>query len=169
QDAQGTGTGVYRTDNATGPNPTWTKLAGGLPSSNITRIALGLAPSSPQTLYALMAGPPSQNPKLAYLSTRFYRSTDAGTTWRQIPLPGGNLGTQGFYNLAVTVDPTTPDIVYLSAISLWKATRNVTTGAWSLKDIGGGFHPDNHALAIDPADHRVLFAGSDGGIYRSPD
>ena len=52
----------------------------------------------------------------------------------RIPLPGmgtkfnlpwvkDSIGGQGYYNLNVAVDPTTPDIVYLSGISLWKAIR----------------------------------------------
>ncbi|HEX8685890.1 MAG TPA: hypothetical protein VF654_05290, partial [Pyrinomonadaceae bacterium] len=30
-------------------------------------------------------------------------------------------------------------------------------------------HPDNHALAFHPTNHLVLYAGSDGGIYKSSD
>jgi hypothetical protein len=69
----------------------------------------------------------------------------------------------------VLVDPTTPDIVYLSGISLWKATRNAMSGAWTITNFGTTFHPDNHALAIDPTNHLNLYAGSDGGIYQSAD
>jgi photosystem II stability/assembly factor-like uncharacterized protein len=163
------GQGVYRTTDADADNPTWTQLAGGLAIANSTRVALAISPSSPQTLYALLAGPWNQTPSLAYLINRFYRSTDGGDSWQAIALPGGNLGAQGFYNLNVAVDPMTPDIAYLSGISLWKATRNSLTDQWAFADIGGGFHPDNQALAFDPANHLVLYAGSDGGLYRSAD
>jgi photosystem II stability/assembly factor-like uncharacterized protein len=163
------GGGIYRTTDANAANPTWTKLAGGLPATGFTRIALAISPSSPTTLYALMAGLSNPTPSLSYLVNRFLRSTDAGTTWQAIPLPGGNIGGQGFYNLNVAVDPTTPDIVYLSGVSLWKATRDTTTNTWTVTDIGGAFHPDNHALAIDPTHHLRLYAGSDGGLYRSAD
>ena len=152
--------GIYKSTNAGAANPTWTKLAGGLPASGLSRIAISISPSSPSTLYALIAN-------TAYNVNQFYVSTDAGVTWSAIALPGGNIGGQGFYNLNVAVDPTTPDIVYLSGIELWKATRS--GAAWTIVKIGGGFHPDNHALAFDPADHLVMYAGSDGGIYRSAD
>jgi photosystem II stability/assembly factor-like uncharacterized protein len=154
------GTGIYKTTNAGAATPTWTKLAGGLPTSGFTRIALGISPSSPQTLYALMANS-------SYSVNQFYVTTNGGSAWSSIALPGGNIGGQGFYNLNCAVDLTTPDIVYLSSISLWKATLSGST--WTITDIGGAFHPDNHALAFDPSNHLVIYAGSDGGIYRSTD
>lgn len=161
------GGAIYRSTNAGAVTPTWTQLGGGLPTSNVTRVALGRAPSNPLVLFALTAGPWDPDPSLAYLVDGLYRSTDGGTTWTGIPLPGGNIGGQGFYNLNVAVDPTTPDIVYLSGISLWKGIRNTATGAWSFTDVGTGYHPDNHAFAFDPTDHQTIYAGSDGGIYRS--
>jgi photosystem II stability/assembly factor-like uncharacterized protein len=154
------GTGIYKSTNAGSATPTWTKLAGGLPTGSFTRIALGLSTSSPQTLYALVSNS-------SYDIDQFYVTANGGTSWSSIALPGGNIGGQGFYNLNCAVDPTTPDIVYLSSISLWKATRSGST--WTITDIGGAFHPDNHALAFDPANHLMIYAGSDGGIYRSTD
>ncbi|HEY1248674.1 MAG TPA: hypothetical protein VGE97_06785, partial [Nitrososphaera sp.] len=155
------GNGIYKTTNANATTPTWTKLTTGLPSSGFSRIALGISSSSPQTLYALMADGNGN------LVNQFYRTIDGGTTWNSIALPSGNIGGQGFYNLNVAVDPTTPDIVYLSGISVWKATRNVTSGVWTVTNVGSTIHPDNHAFAVDPTNHLKLYAGSDGGIYRS--
>lgn len=156
------GGGIYRSTNAAAGTPTWTKLAGGLPAAGFTRIALGMSRSNPAIVYALIAD-------ANYAVNAFYRSADQGSTWTSIPLPGGSIGGQGFYNLNVAVDPTTPDIVYLSGVSLWRAVRNAATGAWTITDIGGAFHPDNHALAFDPTDALTIYAGSDGGIYRSSD
>lgn len=153
------GQGIYRCLNAGAATPTWTKLTSGLPAGGFTRISLGISPSSPQTVYALIADG-------GYTINGFFRTTNGGTSWSSIALPGGSIGGQGFYNINVAVDPTTPDIVYLSGISLWKATRS-TSGAWTIVDIGRDFHPDNHALAFDPTNHLKIYAGSDGGIYKS--
>jgi photosystem II stability/assembly factor-like uncharacterized protein len=155
------GQGIYKCSNASAATPTWTKLTTGLPAAGFTRIALGLSPSSPLIVYALIADG-------VYTVNGFYRTTNGGASWTAIPLPGGNIGGQGFYNLNVAVDPTTPDIVYLSGISLWKATRS-GAGVWTIADKGGAFHPDNHALAFDPVSHSKIYAGSDGGIYKSLD
>ena len=162
--------GIYKSTNADAPAPTFTQLTSGLPvataaaPSGVFRIALGISSSSPQTVYALM----SNNDTTAasgYTIDKLYFTTNGGAAWAQIALPGGSIGRQGFYNLAVAVDPTTPDIVYLSATSLWKAVYS--GGTWTISDIGGGFHPDNHVLAFRPGDHMTLYAGSDGGVYRS--
>ncbi|HMJ24557.1 MAG TPA: hypothetical protein VK475_01955, partial [Pyrinomonadaceae bacterium] len=155
------GQGIYKCTNAAAATPTWTKLTSGLPASGFTRIALGISPSSPLTLYALIADG-------SYSINGFFRTTNGGASWTAVPLPAGNIGGQGFYNLNVAVDPSTPDIVYLSGVSLWKATRS-GAGVWTITNIGGAFHPDNHALAFDPISHSKIYAGSDGGIYKSVD
>ncbi|HEX8907524.1 MAG TPA: hypothetical protein VF771_21965, partial [Longimicrobiaceae bacterium] len=153
------GQGIYRTTNAAAATPAWTKLVTGLPASGFTRIALAVAPSAPQNVFALIADS-------SYNITGFFRSTNGGTAWSAIPLPGGSIGGQGFYNLNVAVQPNNAGVVYLQGISLWKATLAVST--WTIVNVGAPIHPDNHALAFDPTNPLVIWAGSDGGIYRSP-
>ena len=152
--------GIFKTINASAANPLWTKLIAGLPAAGFSRIALGISASSPQTVYALMADGGGNQ------INQFFRTTNAGTNWSAIPLPGGNIGGQGFYNINVAVDPTTPDIVYLSGISVWKATRSMAN-VWTITNVAATIHPDNHAFAIDPTNHLVVYAGNDGGIYKS--
>ena len=159
------GRGIWKTTNAGAAAPAWARLTSGLPSAGVGRIALGMSPSSPQVIYALMSA--SNHPR--YTINRFFRTADGGATWKPVVLPGGNIGDQGFYNLAVAVAPTTPDIVYLCATSLWKAARNSATGAWNIEEIGADIHADNHAVAFDPTDHLTLYVGNDGGIYKSED
>jgi photosystem II stability/assembly factor-like uncharacterized protein len=158
------GNGIYRTTNANDTTPTWTRLTKGLPYGGFTRIALGISPSSPKTLYALMASADED-----YTIDQFYCTTDGGDSWRYITLPDGDLRGQGFYKLHVAVDPITPDIVYLSATSLWKAIRDSGTDSWTFTYIGGAIHSDLHAIAFDPQNHQVLYAVTDGGIYTSKD
>ncbi|HEY1248859.1 MAG TPA: hypothetical protein VGE97_07730 [Nitrososphaera sp.] len=181
------GVGIYKTTNAnatsfdtypdSGKGPTWNPLTGGLPSSGFTRIALGISPSSPQRLYALMSSPSTGNRDTSNLVNQFYFTIDSGRTWTSIPLPNAvayqrtypnSLGPQGSYNLNVAVDPTTPDIVYLSALSVWKAVRS-SSGQWTFTNVGVPIHTDNHSFAFDPNNHLTIYAGNDGGIYRSTD
>jgi hypothetical protein len=63
------GVGIYKTNNAAAANPIWTKLAGGLPNAaaappaGFSRIALGVSPTSPQTIYALLGSDNHRNRK----------------------------------------------------------------------------------------------------------
>jgi hypothetical protein len=163
------GQGIYKTTNASAAAPNWTKLSGGLPASGFARVALGISASSPQTLYALISGDYDNDPAKSYLINKFYVTTNGGATWSQILLPGGNIGGQGFYNINVAIDPTAPDIVYLSGVSLWKAVCNPATDVWTINDIGKDIHADNHALAFHPTNHLAIYAGNDGEIYSSAD
>jgi len=166
------GKGIFRTENANEANPKWNRLTNGLPANGFGRVVLGISKSSPSILYALMADGDNN------LINQFYRTKDNGNTWEKIRLPGYNLfgksypdsiGRQGFYNLNVAVHPTNPDIAYLSGISLWKAELTQGTSDWIFHDIGKEFHPDNHTLAFDPQNPEIIYAGSDGGIYKSID
>ena len=62
---------------------------------------------------------------------------------------------------------------YLGAKELVKGVR--TSGSWTWTDIstrhkhGHSIHPDQHTMAFDPRIPDVLYAGNDGGIFRSPD
>jgi photosystem II stability/assembly factor-like uncharacterized protein len=112
-----------------------------------------------------------------YTIDQCYYSTDGGDSWEQIPLPGlgskispwikNSIGGQGTYNLNIAADPKHPGVIYLSGTSLWKGTKDNNTGKWDIRDIGLPIHPDHHAFAFDPIDPAVIYAGSDGGIYKS--
>ncbi len=158
------GQGIWRTTNANAGVPSWTQLTSGLPGSGFARISLGISRSSPNIVYALISA--SNHP--VYTIDGFYRTTDSGNTWTAIPLPGGSIGKAGFYNLNIAVDAFTPDVVYLGAVSLFKAVRS-PAGAWTVTDIGLTIHPDNHSFAQHPTNPAILYAGNDGGIYRSLD
>ncbi len=152
------GGGIYKSTNADAASPSWSLLSGGLPGSNLGRISVAISPTSPQNVCAEIA---SSNDSLDGL----YTSANGGLTWNSIP--AGPISVYGAYTSKIAVNISTPDIVYISGVSLYKAVR--TMGTWSVSDIGGGFHPDNHGFATHPSDHLTVFAGSDGGLYKSTD
>jgi len=166
------GTGVYQSTNALAPNPSWTKVSG-IPtptSGSIGRIALGISPSLPPSspasarkVYALVAKVDSQFEGL-------YETVDGsgGSNWQKDSIAGApiELAWQGAYNLNAAVHPATPDILYLSGLSLYRAVRTGPT-SWTATDVGGTIHHDNHAIAFHPADPTRVYTGTDGGIYTS--
>jgi photosystem II stability/assembly factor-like uncharacterized protein len=80
---------------------------------------------------------------------------------------------QASYDWYVAVPPGGDDTVFLGAIELVKGVRS--GDQWDWTDIssrlgsGDSIHPDQHAMAFDPQDSAVVYAGNDGGIFRSPD
>jgi hypothetical protein len=158
------GEGVYKTINANDNAPSWKKLdLPDLSPHTFSRIVLGISLSSPNVLYALVANDDDT-------VTKFYQSTNNGDSWNSITLPdylapyySGIGGNQGSYNLNVAVHPKNENVVYLSALSLFKAVGHEIT------IVGERIHPDNHAFAFDPNNPEIIYAGNDGGIYKSND
>jgi photosystem II stability/assembly factor-like uncharacterized protein len=96
---------------------------------------------------------------------QFVRTPDGGATWaaRTAIGYGGSLD----YNVALAVDPTDVNTVYLAGQSGANSIRKSVDGGttWSAIGTGGQSpHPDHHALVF-AADNRLL-DGNDGGIWR---
>jgi photosystem II stability/assembly factor-like uncharacterized protein len=85
--------------------------------------------------------------------------------------PRGINTTQIDYDWFVSTSPTSADVVYLGAVSLWKgASRQDGTWNWSnisSRKYGDSIHPDQHAIAFGVGDS--VYAGNDGGIFKSAD
>jgi photosystem II stability/assembly factor-like uncharacterized protein len=154
----GPGSGIWlSTDHGTN----WTRLLSGLPapSDHVGRIALGIAPSRPSTLYAQIVGGLNESNN----GLGFYRSLNGGGTWTQRTGSGFSMifGGFGWYFGDMRVSPTNPDDVYCLGQSLARSTD----GGNNFTTINGTAHPDFHALWLDPATPGRIFAGCDGGFF----
>ncbi len=155
----GPGSGLYITVDG-GRN--WKKLteADGLPSGELGRIGLAIAPSDPSIVYAFIEAE----------KNALYKSQDGGHSWSMIS-DGTNIGNRPFYYADLRVDPTDANRVY----SLWSRVSVSTDGGKNFEQLGsrgGGFgtiHPDHHAMWINPSDPSHIFEGNDGGVYESND
>ncbi|MEO1594439.1 MAG: glycosyl hydrolase [Pseudomonadota bacterium] len=148
--------GLYR---STDGGDTWEELTEGLPETDLGRIAVTVAASDPNIVYATVE---SEN-------TALYRSDDGGDTWVAKD-DSGNIQLRPFYFGELVVDPNDPERVYKPGFSLTVSTD----GGESFSGMfGAGFsvsiHPDHHALWINPANPRQLVLGTDGGVYISED
>jgi photosystem II stability/assembly factor-like uncharacterized protein len=134
---------------------TWAPLSV-RPSGTFGRINIGISPSAPTVLYAAFDLLPNH-------SFALFRTLDAGATWAQLPATNASCGAQCWYDLAVTVDPAVPGTVYFSGFSLYKSVDSGST----FVDIGRSVHVDHHTVAFDPQVPTTMYAGSDGGIFKS--
>ncbi|MEL7022653.1 MAG: glycosyl hydrolase [Pseudomonadota bacterium] len=146
--------GLYR---STDGGDTWEELTDGIPAGEKGRIAVTVAASEPERVYATIE---SEN-------TALYRSDDGGDTWVEKD-DSGNVQMRPFYFGELVVDPTDADRVYKPAFSLTLSTDGGDTFS---SMFGSGFsvsiHPDHHALWINPTDPNQVVLGTDGGVYIS--
>ncbi len=148
----GPGGGLHKSKDG---GKTWSKLAGGLPGGEVGRISLALAPSSPDTVYAIFQA------KAA--GSGFYRSTNAGGTWEKM---SSYIAGSPQYYMEIFVDPHNADRIY----SMDVINQISEDGGANWRALGEeSKHVDNHALWIDPDDTRHLIAGCDGGVYETFD
>ena len=157
------GSGIYRSTNALAANPTFTLLTTGLPAgASTSRISLKQSASSPAHKYALIAD--SADNFLGLYRT----STAAGTTW-QLCTNSATIVVYGAFTSDVNVDISTPDVVYVSGLALYKCVRDAATDTWSVTNVGGAIHADSHALASHPTLNQTIYSGNDGGFFVSRD
>ena len=143
---------IYRSEDA---GASWKKVETGLPKEEMGRIGLFLAPSDPDTVYAVI--------EAANRAGGVFRSTDRGVTWEK----RGSYSTgSGQYYARIFVDPKDKERVY--AMDTWLHVSE--DGGKTFHKLGeSSKHVDNHAMWIDPADTRHLRVGCDGGLYESFD
>jgi photosystem II stability/assembly factor-like uncharacterized protein len=147
----GTGSGVWK---STDGGETWTRLHGGLPEGIVGRIALGVAPSNPNHVYAVAES----------REGTVWESTDAGDHWRRISTSRG-VSVRPWYFSQVNVSPEDENHVYFASFNLMESTD----GGRTVRAIDAQIHPDHHALWIDPTNPRRMVQGNDGGVFATTD
>jgi len=154
----GPGSGLYKSKDG---GTTWRKVTGGLPTGELGRIGLAVAPSRPGTLYAIVEAK----------ETALYRSDDAGESWRKTTEGEAFFGVRArpFYFANVKVDPSDHTRVYNFSLFLTVSSNAGRSFELSGPNPFGGMHPDHHAMWINPRDPYHMLIGTDGGVYVSRD
>jgi photosystem II stability/assembly factor-like uncharacterized protein len=150
----GPGSGIFKsTDGGT----TWNKIQNGLPKDTLGRIALAVSPVKPNYLYALIESKKSA----------LYRSSDQGASWEKMS-DQVMMGDRPFYYSLLVTDPKEPERIYKPGTTLW-VSSNGGKIFQSPSVTGGNYHSDTHALWVSPIDNRLVYMGTDGGVYISAD
>jgi photosystem II stability/assembly factor-like uncharacterized protein len=141
---------------------TFTNIISGLPAPTaVNRFQIGVSPASPSSVYVVASGcsgcPSGFN--------GLYLSTDTGNNFTLQSSTPDIIGNQGWYDLAIAVNPYNVNDVYVGGQPQYHSTDGGVT--WSL--INAGIHSDVHAITFLPGDSTTLFSCNDGGIYRSTD
>ena len=92
-----------------------------------------------------------------------------GSTWSKVTgLPALSVN-QAWYDWYVAASPTNRGRVFLGAIDTFRGDLSGTTWTWTNITSQGSnsIHPDQHSLTFAPGNSNVIYAGNDGGVYRS--
>jgi photosystem II stability/assembly factor-like uncharacterized protein len=176
QDAVGSvANGLYRSGDG---GLTWTPVTGPWGDSTPTRpttgrVALAIAPSNPNVLYAgmqkhrLTSGGASDLLGL-YRTDNAWAATPA---WVEVPrgptAAGGGYcgGDKCGYTHVLSVDPADPNRLFAGGARIWMCTNCGASPTWANVQGGqGGLHADFHAMAW--AGNRLI-VGTDGGVWSS--
>jgi photosystem II stability/assembly factor-like uncharacterized protein len=149
------GSGFFQTADG---GTTWRELdeksAVGLPAKPWGRIAVTIAPSKPNVVYAMIE------------STRsgLFRSDDGGKTWGERDR-SNSMVWRPFYFANLIVDPKDENKVYKPDGPLIVSDD----GGKSFSGISNGAHGDFHDVWVNPENSDHLIAGDDGGVWYSYD
>ena len=147
----GDNSALYKSSDA---GETWNKIHNGFPDGQLGRLAIAVAPSDSNILYTVIE---AEDPKRKGL----YRSDDAGANWKQLNNDFG-ITVRPFYFSRITVDPRNPDVVVKGGLS-GSISKD---GGKTFKSLGN-MHSDIHDIVFDINDSDRIYAGTDGGVYRS--
>jgi photosystem II stability/assembly factor-like uncharacterized protein len=149
------GSGFFQTADG---GTTWKELdeksAKGLPAKPWGRVAVTIAPSKPNVVYAMIE------------STRsaLFRSDDGGKTWEERDRSNWMVW-RPFYFANLIVDPKNENKVYKPDLTLIMSED----GGKSFSGIGNGAHGDFHDVWVNPDNTDHIIATDDGGVWYSYD
>jgi photosystem II stability/assembly factor-like uncharacterized protein len=148
----GEGSGLWK---STDGGNTWTDLSAkkGLPKGTWGIVAVAVAPSNPDKLYALIE---NQNGGM-------FLSNDAGETWNLVS-SDNNIRQRAWYYTKVFVDPKNENTVYAPNVGFMRSRDGGKTFQ-SLRTP----HGDHHDLWIDPDNGNRMIVADDGGAQISFD
>ena len=141
----------------------WTQVH--LPfAAEILRVAVAISPSDPSVAYAWAAYAEASDSGPA-VHRLFKREHGQWTRRQEFNYPK----LRADHNWVLAVSPTQPGRVYCGAIHLWRGEIGAESKWTPLTYVDETYriHPDFHALAFDPRNSDIVYAGCDGGVFRS--
>jgi photosystem II stability/assembly factor-like uncharacterized protein len=150
----GAGSGLFKSTDG-GANWSELKDAKGLPAKPWGRVAVQVAPSKPQVVYANVEAEKGRG---------LYRSDDAGANWTRLDA-SNFMVWRPFYFGNLIVDPKDENKIFKPDLILLLSND----GGKTFNVVSGGAHGDFHDVWINPKNPNIVIAGDDGGLWRSED
>src|SRR5467141_3193532 len=151
----GPGSGLFK---STDGGDHWAEIndsnAKGLPAKPWGRVAIAVAPSKPQVVYA----------NIESSKSALYRSDDGGKNWSRLDA-SRFLIWRPFYFGNLIVDPKDESKIFKPDGPLLLSVN----GGQSFSAVSAAVHGDFHDVWIDAGNPNVVITGDDGGLWRSED
>jgi photosystem II stability/assembly factor-like uncharacterized protein len=160
---RGARSGIWRSSDG---GATWSQLSSGLPTGDeFRRTSLAIAPSRPDTMYALVSN--SDEGVLGVFVSR-----NMGSSWTSIGGDAFKDEGQMSYGNTIVVHPTNPDHVLCGGVDLHRTLDGGTTWEivtrWYLERTHPRYaHADHHCLLMPASRPGLVYDGNDGGMDRS--
>ncbi len=148
--------GVYLSTNALDATPTFTRTLTTGDGSQLGRAEL--AANKVGGVVTVYAATGTGNGTLS-------KSIDGGVTFTTA-IANSFCNPQCFYDIAVAVDQTDANKVYLGGSPTLPFGRSLNGGT-SFTNSSSGLHVDTQVFAIAPSDPNTVYFGSDGGIWKT--
>jgi hypothetical protein len=151
--------GIYLSTNALDAAPTFTRTSSTGDGSSLGRVELAI--NNVGGVVTVYAGTGTSNGTLL-------KSVDGGATFTP---PGGGASFcngQCFYDMAIAVDPADASKVYLGGSPTLPFGRSINGGA-SFTNSSSNLHVDTQAFGLAPSNTKIMYFGSDGGIWKTND
>ncbi len=150
----GEGSGLYKSIDG---GKTWKKLTKDLPKGVLGRIAIDISPVNTDIVYAVIESE----------KTAFYRSKDKGENWEKMNSSQAIAG-RPFYFANILADPVDTNRIYKAGFNLIMS-KNGGKNFASPSVEGGRYHSDVHTMYVSPNNNKLIYIGTDGGLYISRD
>ncbi len=154
-DNGGSGSGLWR---STDGGDTWQRLEDGIPKGPLGRIAVAVAPSNTNHVYAIIEAKHGEG--------LLFDSKDLGLHWKRVS-DDYNIDQRPFYFSRVYVAPNDENRLYFGSFYLMQSNDGGHTAHPLDTDVT--VHVDHHGFWQDPRDPDRMIQGNDGGVYLTRD
>jgi photosystem II stability/assembly factor-like uncharacterized protein len=152
----GPGSGIFKsTDGGANWKEITNSSAAGLPAKPYGRIAVQVAESKPNVVYANIEAEKGRG---------LYRSDDGGANWTKLDA-SNYMVWRPFYFGNLIVDPKDENKIFKPDLILLLSND----GGKTFNVVSSAAHGDFHDVWINPKNPNIVIAGDDGGLWRSED
>jgi len=162
--------GIYFTTNASAPSPTFTKILA-TSKKDFAPIKFAINKIGNTVTVVAVTGetaPSKQGQGEAYKAVYDSSKSTINPSFSPLPAANGFADGQGSYNIAVAIDSTNANNLYVVG------TLNGTflfsrDGGKTFNPSNDRLHVDSHMVGVAPSNPSIIYTGNDGGVWQSTD